>query len=80
MRSDKVYYFTCMLLLALTVGSSACSSTKINAQPSSESVRASSEKPAESPTPGYKKAKRVSKDVITDEKEAKATKDGSKTK
>lgn len=66
MKREKVYYIICLLLLATAFGNSACSSTRINAQPSEE-VRASSEKPAESPTPAYKKPKRVSKDVIIDD-------------
>lgn len=80
MKSEKVYYIICLLLLATAFGNSACSSTKISAQPSEE-VRASSEKPAESPTPSYKKPKRVSKDVIIDDaKEPKTTKVKAKTK
>ena len=80
MRSEKIYYVICLLLLATAFGNSACSSTKINAQPSGD-VRASSERPAESPTPGYKKPKRVSQDVISsDEKEAKAVKVKTKAK
>lgn len=75
MKIEKVYWVICLLLLATAFGSSACSSTKINAQPSAENVRASSEKPAESPTPNYKKPKRVSKDIIINEtKEKKETK------
>ena len=80
MKSEKIYYFICLLLLAAAFGNSACMSPKINAQPSQD-VRASSEKPAESPTPGYKKPKRISKDIIIeDEKETKKAKVKAKTK
>lgn len=80
MKIEKIYYVICLLLLATAFGNSACSSTKISAQPSRD-VRASGEKPAESPTPNYKTPKRVSKDIIIeDAKETKPTKVKPKTK
>jgi hypothetical protein len=60
--------FTCLFLLALTVAGAGCSFDKAAARPArAETVR---NQPTESPTPGYKPLKRVSRDVIdTDKKE-----------
>lgn len=69
MKMQRISSFICLLLLMLAIGGSACSFSKINAQnPNSEAIRANAEKTAESPTPSYKPQKRISKDVITEEK------------
>lgn len=65
---DKNYTLLILLFVTLVAGTSACSLGNASAQkPIAETART---RPAESPTPGYKPLKRVSRDVIdTDKKE-----------
>lgn len=74
-RFDVLIYL--LLLVALIAGgSTACSTTKINAQnPDNNRTEAMRTERADSSTSDYKPPKRISKDVIkTDEKTEKANK------
>lgn len=80
MKGEKIYSIFFLLLLASLI-SSACSSTRINAQPSAESAQVNRQAPAESSTPGFKKPKRISKDIILDDaKDKKEAKSKAKSK
>lgn len=65
MRRERINFYIGIILLTIVIVSSACSFSRINAQ-SPETARRTEAKPEESPTPAYKKPKRVSKDVISE--------------
>jgi hypothetical protein len=67
MHRSPTNLFICLLLLTLAAFGSACNFDKAGTRRvSAETVRST---PTESPTPGYKPLKRVSRDVIdTDQK------------
>lgn len=68
----KTAFLPLILLIAGALGS-ACSFGNISAQQpaTQETVTAAATRPAESPTPAYKKPKRVSRDVLDSDREKK---------
>lgn len=79
MNTKKITILTMLLLVVVTVGSSACSLTKTNAQSPNNRTETTRSEVADSTMPAYKPPKRISKDIIkTEEKTEKTTKNKQK--
>jgi hypothetical protein len=77
MKSKRIETIFYLLLIALTALASACSMDKISAQQTAPR-QAATTAPTESPTPGYKPLKRVSRDIIDSDKKAEPAKNKTK--
>lgn len=65
MKTQRIKMFTGSLIVALAAFGSACSFGKATAQNPPGETRPA--RPTETPTPGYKPLKRVSRDIIKSE-------------
>jgi hypothetical protein len=76
MKLKRIETIFCLLLIAMTALASACSMGRISAQKTASQQTAAA--PTESPTPGYKPLKRVSRDVLDSDKKEEPAKNKTK--